>query len=306
MDSGASDVTEARDGAIESAAEAAIEASADSGADASADATADTGTLPDSPTDGPFTGVTGLVLWLDAAKGITQTAGAVSGWADQTTFHNDASQPVASLQPTLIPSGIHGLPVVHFNEDAGGSSPSTGAGDQLVIADAPSLQWGTGPFYIAIVGDFDNPLDAGGPEREVGLLYGKWALDASSALALTGNIPLSIDASSPIGLGLSTNTANGDWVYTNTAYDDGTPHLFSAQRVSGNLVLRVDGVNVATSPVGSDDIGIVGAPVTIGSGSSGRSIRLDGDIAEMLAVEGTLAKTDRDDLEQYLLSKYGL
>lgn len=302
------DATGAQDVADGTAAvDSGREASAEAG-EGGADATTDASSPPDAAADAPFDASSVMiVLWLDAARGLTQSGGFVSAWADQTSFHNDAAQSTATLQPTLLASGIHGLPVVHFDEDTGGSSPTTGAGAELDIADALSLQWSTGEFYVAIVGDFDNPLDGGGPEREIGLFYGKSQTgSAAPSVSFSGNVSLGIDPSNVQGLALSTNFSNGDWVYTNTAYNDGTPHLFSAQREAGTLQLRVDGAVVASNLALPDDVGAIGVPVTIGSGASGRALRLDGDIAEMLAVKGPIAQSDRAALEQYLLSKYGL
>src|SRR5208283_149667 len=119
---------------------------ADSGNDAAQppDSSTDTGggndAAPvDAPADSPgdastFTpaSVSGLVLWLEGSAGITQNGGAVSAWADQTSFMNNATQSTASLQPTIVASAINALPAVHFNK---GNTTKGSSGQELVIAD---------------------------------------------------------------------------------------------------------------------------------------------------------------------------
>jgi hypothetical protein len=277
---------------------------------ASADADADAPTIDAGGDEGSILNpgtLMGLVLWLDAGKGVSVAGGGVASWSDLSPHHNDASQPTPSLQPTWAATGINGLPVVHFYRDAGGSSNSTGAGQMLTVADAPSLQWGTGDFYVAVVARSDNNLD-GGSERGVGQLFGKVtpATNVPGPL-LTINIIGGISLPDQEGLACSTSIGDGGaWVLTRTSYDDDVPHVFAMQRVAGTLDLRVDGVSLGTSSPDVDDVGATGSPVSIGAGNNGRLLRLDGDVAEITAVAGALPASDRTGLEDYLMKKYAL
>jgi hypothetical protein len=287
------------------------------GQDASADhdaSAADTG-MDAGASDGPVSvesgggdgsnaypgAVAGLVLWLDASKGVTQSANAVSAWADQTSYHNDASQPTAAEQPTLTAAAIGGMPALHFAKGAGATTP----GDMLTIQDSASLQWGTGDFYVVVVASFDNTL-ADGEEEGVGALYVK-ATTASNIPGpfLTANIIGAI-TTSQTGLGFSTSVTPGDWVTTSTPYNDSTARSYAMQRVGLTLDLRVDGTSVGTSTSDGNDVSTPGTPVSVGGTTNGQGIRLDGDIAEILAVKGTLATSDRTGIESYLKMKYGL
>jgi hypothetical protein len=82
--------------------------------------------------------------------------------------------------------------------------------------------------------------------------------------------------------------------------------VFATQRASGVLSLQVDGVSVGSTTPDLDDVSNPGTPVEIGGESTGALIRLDGDIAEMLAVSGVLSSANRVNIESYLRSKYGL
>jgi hypothetical protein len=167
------------------------------------------------------------------------------------------------------------------------------------------MQWGTGDFYLVIVATSDNNL-ADGAERGIGLLYGKLGSGVTSpGVTFTINIPPSVDPLNQNGLGVSTDLNTGNWVTTHTAYSNGTPHAFAVQRAGSTLDLRVDGASVGTSSTSDPDVSIPGVPVQIGSGN-GKILRFDGDIAEILAVTGTLSAASRSSLEGYARTKYGL
>jgi hypothetical protein len=282
-------------------------------ADASTDTTGNDVAPQDGAMDSPAndaaefdpSSVSGLVLWLDASKGVTQTSGAISQWADQTTFMNNATQPTTVEEPTFTGTAINGHPAVHFDKDAQGINVG---GDMLVIADSASLQWGMGDFYVVVVARFDNTL-ADGAERGEGLFFSKTSSGSNfPGPFLVGNIPtiFSVTHAPAVGISFSTSSASGDYVTTTTAYNDNTPHAFAMQRVGTTLDLRIDGTSVGTSVSSGLDISNAGSNVTIGADGNGQGVRLDGDIAEVLAVKGVLQVSDRTGLESYVKTKYGL
>ena len=269
-----------------------------------ADAIVDTGvdaTEPFSPAS-----VSGLVLWLDAEKGVTGTT-AVSAWADQSGNGNNAAQASTPLQPTYRSAAVNGLPAIHFT-----ALPLTQPGNMLEVTDSATLQWGTGDFYVAVVARFDNAFtDGGNGETATGLLFGKLPPPftmggMAPALLLSANVIGNVAPSEEIGLGFETMSTAGDYVVTTTPYNDGTVHLFAVQRAGLGLDLRVDGVSVGTSTSDNPDVSAVGTNVQLGAYDSGIGLRLDGDIAEVLAVSGTLSPQSRTLLEGYELSKYAL
>ena len=60
-----------------------------------------------------------LVMWLKADAGITQAAGTVSAWADQSGNGNNVAQANGALQPTFTASAINGLPGLDFSAGGG-------------------------------------------------------------------------------------------------------------------------------------------------------------------------------------------
>jgi hypothetical protein len=57
----------------------------------------------------------GLVLWLTADQGVSESAGAVSVWADQSPGHSDALQTDANLRPTLDHGAFGGMGAITFD-----------------------------------------------------------------------------------------------------------------------------------------------------------------------------------------------
>ena len=84
------------------------------------------------------------------------------------------------------------------------------------------------------------------------------------------------------------------------------PGQFAIQRAGVKLDLRVDGVSVASSTSNGINIDNVGTVVRIGADGDATASKLNGDIAEMLAVKGALSGSDLANIESTLKAKYGL
>jgi hypothetical protein len=266
------------------------------GSDVASDAPAD------SPIDGPVeaeeagdggfvvTSISGLVLWLDAAKGVTTSGSSITSWTDRSGQSNNATGGTA--MPTLVSSSINSLPAAHF------VATST---QYVSVADATTLQFGTGDFYIAVVAKFDNdPTD--GIVSGIGALYTK--LGTGSGLLFFANDYDYGTMTFAAGLSNVEDPTPTEVEYA-ASYNDGTARLYVVQRASGTETLRVNGSQVASS-TSSVDVSESGSEVDIGLVAVDTEAALDGDIAEMVVVGGTLSSTDLTNLESYLMTKYGL
>jgi hypothetical protein len=262
--------------------------------DAIDDVTADA--PPDSPgadaADGGWTvtSISNLVLWLDANKGVTTTGSSITAWADQSGQANNASG--GTDTPTLVSSSINSLPAAHF---------VASSLQYVSVADATSLQFGTGDFTIAVVAKFDND-PTNGITSGIGALYSK--LGTGSGLLFFANNYDYGAMTFAAGLCELEDPTPTEVAYSAT-YNDSTARLYLVQRASGTEVLRVNGSQVATS-TSSIDLSEVGAEVDIGLLGASSEAALDGDIAEVIAVGGTLSSSDLTSLESYLKTKYGL
>ncbi len=257
---------------------------------------------PDSPIDfdagfSPFN-LPGLALWLDAEHKTTLDGnGRLQTWGDLSGNNNDASQPTASSRPGVQSSSINNLPAVHFESQT--------TGPFLQIADSTSLQWGTGDFSIAIVARFSNN-PAMGVTTGAADFYWKSTFNGTlgAGVGFLGNIP---QQNYTVLAGLATVFNNSQFVFTTTAYNDGTARLYFTRRAAAKLELRVNGNSIATQTTTVPlDVSAPGTPVYIGAIGNGVYYRLNGDIAEMIAVKGAITDPDLASLEGYLKAKYGL
>lgn len=258
----------------------------DSSMDASMDAVDEDGGggFDAQPLDGGIQGINGLALWLDAAKGVTKNnQNQVSKWADQSANANDATQGTSSYQPVFNASVINGFPALHFSKNSTSS---------LSIADASSLQWGTGDFVIEIVARFDNSAQNG----EFGNFFLK--ADQTSGVVFFANDVFQNDD------GLTGAIDSNNSVDITSSYSDNTARLYAFRRTGSTLEVRVNGSQVAnSSQMGNIDVSAANNPVYIGDYQ--QQVPLDGDIAELVAVKG-ISSQDLQSLEAFLKSKYNL
>jgi hypothetical protein len=257
------------------------------------DSAADTSVLPDSGPDAGFTikSVTGLSLWLDAAQGVTADgAGLVSKWADQSGNGNDAVQANAKVQPLQVAQGINNKPSIRFT-----TNPNSPPFPNMSVPDAPSLQLGTGDFYIASVVRWSNGNGA------LGMIVSKQNVaNPFAGYAMYMNFPSAGHA----GGQLDANTNVGS---TLASLNDNTPRQYAFVRSGGTASIRVNGASdgtLANTNVTSDATGVA---LSIGGLTTGNGLHpLAGDIAELIIVKGSITTNNRDAIESYLKAKYGL
>lgn len=257
--------------------------------------------------DGGFAvkSVPGLALWLDGTLGITQNVMRVSGWADQSGNANNAAQGMSSFQPTYVPSGIGGLPCIHFD-----SAPQPG--QVLVVPDATSLQFGTGDFLVEVVARYDNaPSATPTIERASATFYGKGDLkNANAGVFFFGNTPGT--GATPL-TNLQATTYFSWWVTSsNAGYNDGVGRVIGLRRTGSTLELRAARVAVGSS-IGSKTVDTSAPGIALNIGAMGGQgyleaslWRLDGDICEVIAVKGAVSASDLSGIESYLAAKYKL
>jgi len=273
----------------------------DGGNDAGNEASNDAGN--DTSDSGSFNvaGVPCLVLWLDAAKGVTQMQNIVSAWADQSGQNNNAGANAPLIRPQLNMSAINNLPAIHFNQGQGQ------VGNMLVIADSASLQWGHQDFGVWVVARFDNNPNNGVPTG-VGVLYSKYQQGGGGTPVgpfLWGNN----GTGNPFTAGASGGEGPGtmNWVGQNAMYNDGMARDYAFRRKGNAVELRVNGKQVAMATQANPvDVSAVQTFARIGADGDATIHRLNGDVAEVIACKGTISDPDLQGIEGYLKSKYNL
>ncbi len=231
--------------------------------------------------------VAGLVLWLEGDVGVTATSNLVSAWADQSGNGNNATQGQAQYQPTINATGLNNKPSIHFD-----------AGTHLAIADTATLQWGTGDFCVALV------MKEATASNTYGMVFSKQAPNYPfPGPGIFANFTLPSQ----------TTTWGGQEDYLNyvstatTLLNNNAAHQFSFVRTGTTLTVRLDGNIDGTNATDASatDVGAVGSVVSIGANTSGGQA-LTGDIAEIIAIKGTLAGGDLTNIQSYLKAKYSL
>lgn len=213
--------------------------------------------------------VAGAVLWLDASQITGLSDGnAVSTWPDMSGNGYDATQGTGSAQPTYKTGIVNGKPVVRFD-----------GGDWLGFT-----QQSLASFSIFVV----NRKDA---------VTNKSVLLENSAVA--GNQYLaapSSNASGAYSAQIATTIANSPSATVNAW------HIAGLVRSSGIIVAYVDGSGGSGASNSTTF-----APNRIASYSQvGTTYWFSGDIAEIILYGSALGATDRQAVQTYLGTKYGI
>ena len=219
--------------------------------------------------------LSGLALWLRSDAGKIedpQHPGTILKWNDQSPH---ASQAVATnLQDgwrfDIDPSALNGQDAIRC----------PGNGIYMAVPDAAPLQWGTGPFLIAMV--VRNDANQTSESRY-------WSKDiGGTGVAFTQNVPGSLRL-----------MAATESVIVAVPF----AAAFHIAIMRGpDLKLQVD-ESTATGPTVTANLDNTGAPVLLCMGGTNTQTM---EIAEVVAVKGAVTDMDVEKLETYLSMKFGL
>lgn len=247
----------------------------------------------------PPSAVSGLSLWLESSVTAFDTSQSrISRWKDSSGNGNDAEEFDTALQPTLVANALNGFSTVEF--------PFKLA--NLVVADHPSLQFGTDPFTIAVVGEWHNVAT---PIKGQYGGFGQILAKVEQVLPFNGvvlfaNFPqpyADVDAHRRFGVQLEFGRAS--LLSSSLNLNDGKVRLYVVQRrAAGLLEIRING-----APQGWAEI-----PPEINTSAPGNDLilggnvydRLDGSLAELVMFKGSVSDAELQGVEQYLMEKFGL
>jgi len=230
-----------------------------------------------------------LVLWLNASTLGLEDSDPVSLWEDQSGNNNDATG-ASDERPEYIDGVLNGQPVVRFD----------GVDDWMSVLSDPSLSITDDREYEILVVFRTDVEERGG-------LVSKRVDSASWNPAYIVELEWIDNLRTAVRDGVTTVDATDS-----TDVFDGVGHLFGSVWAGDDFHLYLDGVletiSDTTSVVGFDSDGIDGVPLAIGTHYNGVDITgwYDGDIAEILIYDRALSSLERDAVEAYLQTKYGL
>ena len=239
-----------------------------------------TATNTPTPTPSAFdpTTIAGLKLWLKADALALSDGAAVASWPDSSGNGNDAAQSVAGERPLFKTNIINGKPVLRFD----------GVDDFL---NANMLGAVTTTASIFIVQLKRNIASSA-------VTLQSWP--AGSANVFDLYLPFS-DGNFYFDLGDSTATGR-----ISGAWGGDLTHFFVWSFVAGggNMAAYRNGTTVLSS--GGHTNSFTPAGLTFNINGSGPGSSQDADIAEILIYNTALSDTDRQNVESFLRTKYGL
>jgi hypothetical protein len=236
--------------------------------------------VPFSPTD-----LSGLSLWLKADAGVTLSGSNVTGWADQSGNGNNASIGNSGQEPTFVSSFLNGKPAIEFN----------GEGQVMQIADSNSLDFLNTSCFIVLqyIGQgtgnnivyFKN-ANAGSPEDPA--MYGMVAKTAGDGL-----VSFSMNVNGWADHQTSINLTDTEPRILTMIYDGTDQKVYSNGALSDTFNI---GGDISTS-TGLFQIG--------GYNQSFNAAEyFNGKIVEIIMYNRWVNATERQQVEQYLNSKY--
>jgi hypothetical protein len=238
----------------------------------------------------PAVGSGTLQVWLKADAGVvTNGAGLVSQWQDQSSNSNNAAQASTSLQPSLVfPAGLGGKPALRFNGIQNNINGSYLFGPGLV--NVPNAMTAFTVYNAFSATNAENIIwDLGIPD-----VFGGNRV----AMIAAGDMHFSFwsyDWSAPFIVPTNTYRLRTDRLDTNLD----TLNMFDATASSQtNFTISVNG---GITPEPGYYLGGINSSVGPYVGSSRNFY---GDIAEMICYSGYLTEADRQAVATYLEEKY--
>ena len=216
----------------------------------------------------PISSVKGLKLWLDAADSgsMTQVGDKISSWQDKSRRNHHATQPLSSKMPKLLKNSVNGKNIVRFD------------GSQDMIIDyLPS----SGDYTMVIVAKYDS-------------INGTFLSQSMSGFN-TG-----------MANGYFSLTVNNNSVLSDNPITAGELSVFLVS-VNGNSTTIKDTLQSTNQKdVTFSQSGVFGASQALSLGSKNGLDFFDGDIGELLIVEGQLTATEESDIVAFLQDKWGI
>ena len=228
----------------------------------------------------PLPAVANLRLWLRGDKGVTEEAGVVSAWNDQSGNFNNAVQTDPAKRPLAIAGAINGKPALRFD----------GSNDSLVAASSPTLAI-TGDITSFFVVKYDDYTG----------YNAVWA-------KTQGNQPAPNDFYTLPNSGLPRvfrgNGGGGQVSGGVLAANAGAYAIVGFDQAGSTLHHYLNGDWNGDGQITAGRLD-TGRPLYIGTRDD-QFTRMKGDIAELIIYDAALSEADRASVFAYLGTRYGI
>jgi|TARA_R100000479_G_scaffold94940_1_gene47007 hypothetical protein len=222
--------------------------------------------------------ITDTYYWANGSQ-VQQNKGAPSIWTDQSGNGRVVQRPSQSAAPALVTADLNGHDVLEFD----------GNDDGLQSDDASEFNFESSNFAVFTVSQrtggnssVQTIVDMGGVNTDGFSIYHVFVS------GVIDNFVLSVGTNN-----MHTESNAGTDVYCSAIVDNGS-----------SAFARLDGATVG-NPAVPDTSYTASEPFTIGLTSAGSGY-LDGKVAEVIVIEGTLTDRNVEQFEGYLFHKYAL
>jgi len=266
--------------------------SSSSSSSVSSSSSSSSSSVSSSSSSTPAIPLTGLDLWLKSDTGVTLAGSQVTQWNDQSGNSNHATQGSSSLRPLLVTNQLNGYPAIRFDgiddylQVNGIGTLPTGIDKPMSVfvvtkrtsALAQNTAWLS--WYSSNIGDYQSYV---GPLGHEGGQYQSRKRDSAGIFK---------------GAGPAGTTTINSFIYCSVVWSGTTASIWE----DGVLQINAGDINLGSTFV---DRAVIGALFFNYNGSN-KLYHLQGDIVEMLVYDSALNTTDRQAVEAYLATKYGL
>jgi len=238
----------------------------------------------------------GIMLWLKADAGITQSSNAVSSWTSQGGNSTVASQALGTSQPLFVANAVNGKPVVRFD----------GIDDSLAFSglNVNGLTGMTLFLVSATSNGTQNPTAGNTSSATRSAVF--WN-EVSPGWGTVFVSPYQAAVRYRFGTGTNQSGALPD--YTRPASIGGNFSVTSVTHNSTAETLHINGASVYSQTGKTAAIGNCDTTGYVGRGygtslSANATTCYSGDIAEVIVYDRALSDTERQAVEGYLNIKY--
>jgi hypothetical protein len=239
----------------------------------------------------------GLSLWLKADAGVTTSGSNVTSWTDQSeNGFNAIGNVTDGVNPTFVSNVKNGKPILRFGNN----------NDATVLRTNPTTFGNNGEFTIFTVHKYDD-TDNNWSEL---ISKGDLATAEGSQFTITPRFIASDPASSAFGvMGHADDTYSWNWLYQESASTNWSIVCGTQSITNNSQQYHVNG-SLASSSTSVSSINQLNIAIGIGNGGSDSTPwgagygGFKGDLAEIIFYNRALTTPERQQVEQYLNSKY--
>jgi len=269
----------------------------DSGSNTGRDAGGKADAAEWSPKDLP-----GLAVWLDSTVGAMFDVNTkLTSWADQSGNGNNATIKPPCIGPARAANSLNGHDTLAF-------TGSGAVGACVTIADATSLQFGTNDFAIFVVARYTNVPNVLFSSTSTANLWEKYLPEQKPPGNPFVGVRLIANTLSDSKLRIQQNNFSDPWTESATAsLNDNVFRRLGGTRRGVTMEVWIDGASDGSVALASSlDVSQPGQSASIGGDPVQNISWLQGNIAEVVAVKGTLSDPQIKQLDGYFKAKHGL